>query len=83
MREKTSMSLLTATPDILCCCTCHESENCHNAHVSTHIKKENLILFRMLQLTVRWMYWVIFQWLCVIINGGSDLLLSGLIQGNS
>jgi len=40
MRDKICTSLVTATPGILCCCTWHESENCHNVHVSTHMKRE-------------------------------------------
>ena len=34
------MSVVTATPDILCCCTWYENENPHNVHVSTHMKRE-------------------------------------------
>lgn len=40
MRDKICTSLVTATPGILCCCTWHESENCHNVYVSTHMKRE-------------------------------------------
>jgi len=38
--EKIYTSLVTAIPDILCCCTWYENENHHNVYVSTHIKRK-------------------------------------------